>query len=400
MKKILIIICFLCLLQFPLSQSQSELGIATTYLKNHDSDQKEKYKDGTMPLSLSINANFPDDYGHITIKKSSNPSYKDFYLLNKTYSIKVEISGIGRSVDNLTILEKIDKNLRIQITPPFPHVMDPFADSSLRSLERVNSEKLNESIKESYFIDHLNNTILLRINKLRPKYCIQYNFNITSEKTGVFPATTLVRIAGDASKPSDISMPFEIEVRPPVFEAHIEKNSTQIIAGDPLDITYNIIHKSGWCIDPFNLSVFFKNSTNSEYIIYNEDKEYSGQRINTSFNTLKYSPIHATIYYNKCGKQLLPEIYVEDQVITIPYEEREIYVYDNIIYKFIEEHGQTCATLIGILALFFSSLAILYSHKDIKDGRKQLKVMNKELRIMEEELELMKNESDKDENKP
>ncbi len=74
MKKILIIICFLCLLQFPLSQSQSELGIATTYLKNHDSDQKEKYKDGTMPLSLSINANFPDDYGHITIKKPSmNP---------------------------------------------------------------------------------------------------------------------------------------------------------------------------------------------------------------------------------------------------------------------------------------------------------------------------------------
>lgn len=391
MKRVYLLIYFLILFQCAPSFADSDFGQAESIFNgNTRSDSKGDTGGGTSPSSLSINANFPDDYGDITVRKSSNPSYKDFYLLNKTYSIEVEVSGIGRPVDNITILERIDKKLRVQITPPSPHIIEPFDDSSLKYLNEINSSNYNKSIMESYFFDNKNNTILIRVNRLDPKHCIRYSFNITSDKTGVFPATTLVRIAGGASKPSDMNMPFNIEVRPPVFEAHVEKNSTQVIAGDPLDITYNIIHKSGWCIDPFNLSVFLKNSTNGEYVIYSNGTEYSGERIKTSFNTLKYSPIHVTIYYNKSGKQLLPEIYVEDQVISIPYEEREIYVFNNIIYRFIEEHGQTCATIIGIFALFFSSLAILYSHRDIKIGREELEIMRDELRIMEDELKCMK----------
>lgn len=244
------------------------------------------------------------------------------------------------------------------------------------------------SANKNYSIDYNNNTITIKVNKLEPKHCIRYNFNITSDKTGVFPATTLVRIVGDASKPSDINIPFDIEVRPPAFEAHLEKSSSQVVAGDPLDITYNIIHKSGWCTDPFELSVILKNSTKDEYVLYRDDKIYNeGERINTSFNTLKYSPINATIIYNRDGKQLLPEIFVEDQVLSLPYEEREIYVYQNKLNRDMDEWEPTISSYGLFLGLLLSLIAIIY---EINLGRKEVEILEAQLKNMDENLNITK----------
>lgn len=349
---------------------------------NRDNDRpKDK------PSSVSYNANFPDDYGNINIVKKSYPSFKDFYLLNKTYSVSVEICGTGRVLDNLTIKEKIDPKLKTSIIPPFPNIVDPFNELSKKDL---NKSEFNNSANRSignYSFDSENNTILIKISKLSPKNCIRYNFNIESNKTGVFPAVTLVRISGDRSKFSDIYIPFDLEVRPPEFEAHIDKDSPQAIVGYGLNVTYNIIHRSGWCADPFTLNVTLKNSSKNKYIIIRNGSIYNGEGITLSFNTLKYSSIDATIVYEESGDHLLPEILVENQVVSIPHEEREIHVYQRELYKYMDESESTFSSYGLALGLFLSLIAIIY---EIRLGRKEIENLDSQLKIMEENLTITK----------
>jgi len=374
-------------------QGASEEGIAPIiYTENQNNNLPSDHSISKNPNTMSVNANFPDDYGVITVKKSANPSYKDFYLLNKTYSVKVEIIGIGRAIDNITIKEKVDPNLKIAISPPYPRILDPFSDSSIEYMGEINTSESNTTkrSKYNYSANYNDNSINLRINKLMPKHCIQYNFNITSDEIGVFDATTMVRIAGDHSKHSDLYIPFDIEVRPPVFEVHVNKESSQAVVKKPLNITYNIIHKSGWCTDPFELNVSFSDSSNSEYSIFRNGHIYqSGEKIRTSFSNLKYTPINISIYYKNSGVQSLPEILVEGQVVPIPYEEAELRVYEEGINKLMEEYEPTLSTYGLIVALIISTFSLFFSFRDIGIARKQILILNDQLDIMKEELKII-----------
>lgn len=392
--KLLLMVLFLIYLSINVGACSSEEGPAPSFSNSVGTSNLDSDRTSGIPNRISINANFPDDYGDISVKKSASPNYKDFYLLNKTYYVKVEITGIGRSVDNITIREKLDPNLRITIAPPYPNIADPFDDTSIEYLKKVNSSKLSDKTECSYSVDYKNNSIYLKIKRLKPKQCIKYNFNITSNKTGVYSSATLVRIAGDASKLSDLYIPFDIEVRPPVFEVHIEKGTTQVIAGDPLNVTYNILHKSGWCIDPFQLDVTFKNSRDNEYIIYRDGKIYNGEKINTLFSTLTDSPVNIMVVYKHSGIQSLPSILIENEVVPIAFEESQIKVYEKWINKYMEEYEPTYSTYGLILALLLSLISIIMSINDIMIGRKEINIMNNQVSIMSEELAIMKKEFD------
>jgi len=287
MNKIIVIIIFVVV--FPLdqlAQAVSDEGIAQ---RSHwsiggqaDSLEDATLSKGSQPNSISTNANFPNDYGQVSITKTAKANYTSFYLLNKTYNVKVQIKGIGRTIENITIKEIIDPQLKADISSPLPQIFDPFNALYLEPINQAdqtlinNESKINKKSKDYYYLNQSNKTIYMQLSRLEPKRRIEYNYNISSNKTGVFETMTIIRIGGSASKIQDIDVPLNVEMKPPEFYVYLDREASFASANKNFTVTYNIIHKSGWCDEPFKQNVSFKLSHDGEYEIFHDGKCYHG----------------------------------------------------------------------------------------------------------------------------
>jgi hypothetical protein len=356
----------------------------------------------------AVNANFPNDYGQIDIIKLARPNYKDFYLLNKTYCVNVEIKGVGRPLDNVTIKEIVDSKLQIDFSQISPYVFDPFSTSSIKPIHYVNITNLSNQC-DQYSLDYLNNSIYIKVNRLEPKHRIKYNFTIKSNETGVFQAVTILRLAGDSSKWSDLDVPLDIEVRPPIFEAYVDKETSYAIEGKSLNVTYNILHKSGWCSGPFKLNVSFKNSTDDEYELYINKKLYkNGDLLPTVFSTLKGTQINVSIIYKNSGSHILPAVLIEREII--PFEDNKVEIYQYFTKSMDESQsvfsnfGVIFAVILSLFSFFISLYELRltkkdlrltqndlhFTEKDLHFTEKGLDIMYEELKVMREELQIAK----------
>ncbi len=93
---------------------------------------------GPISQNQEVNANFvgeSDTFLHVD--KKVNPNYKEFYLLNKIYCLNVDIAGVGRSLNDILIKEKVDPNLIMDLSKPFVAISDEFDNASDRTVFEV-----------------------------------------------------------------------------------------------------------------------------------------------------------------------------------------------------------------------------------------------------------------------
>jgi hypothetical protein len=275
----------------------------------------------------SVNANFPDDYGYIQINKYVTPKFQDFYIKNQIYIVHVKISGIGRSLENISIKEEVPSSLQINSFRTCPFIVDPFDNSSIHKILVVDSKNETKPIStwnENY--TNNSNNIFIKISRLKPKRCIVYEYELIPRRTGTYSDTTMVRIGGETSKFPDAENVIEFDVRDPQFDIVPGIVDSYGYVNKPLNATYNIVHVSGSCSGLIPLNISFNNTTK-----YN----ISCNERSIELIPFKSKSINVSIYYKEAGLQYFPPIIINDR--TNPLEEKDVIIYYNYLFKYIAE---------------------------------------------------------------
>jgi hypothetical protein len=282
----------------------------------------DNYPDG-IEQEKSVTANFPDDYGPIQIDKYVTPKFQDFYIKNQTYLVYVKISGIGRSLDNIYIKEDVPSALQIHSFKTCPFVVDQFDNSSIRNISIVDPKNETKSIKtwnENYSNNSKN--IFIKINRLEPKRCIEYEYELIPRMIGTYSDITTVRIGGDASKFPDMENKIEFDVRDPKFEIVLSNVDSCGYVNTPLKATYDIVHESGSSSGLIYLDIYFNNTTK-----YN----VSWCEKSIKLVPFKSTSVNVSIWYKESGLHSFPPIIIDNR--TNPLVEKEINIYYNLLSK-------------------------------------------------------------------
>jgi hypothetical protein len=280
-----------------------------------------------VPQENSVNANFPDDYGQIRINKYVTPKFQDYYIQDQAYLVHVKISGIGRTLDNISIKEEVPSALQIDSFKTCPYIVDPFDNSSTHNIlaaDLMNETKLMSTWKENY--TNNSNSIFIKINRLKPKRCIVYEYKLIPRRTGTYSDITIVRIGGETSKLPDTENVIEFDVRDPQFGIVLGIVDSYGYTNKPLNATYNIVHVSGSCLGKIPLNISFNNTTKYN-ISWNERS--------IELIPFKSKSINVSIYYKEAGLQYFPPIIINDR--TNPLEEKDVIIYYNELSKSLED---------------------------------------------------------------
>lgn len=271
---------------------------------------RQQTGNGNLEIS-SVGGNFAS-LDFLIINKEITPNYKEYYLKNKINTIKAEIKGCSRSFNNILIKENIDSELRA-----FPnlhiYIEDPFKSKKHEIIESNVIDPIGdifEQMSENYSIQ--NNTLYIKIPLLNSGENINYEYGIQSYKSGIFEINKRLRLK-DSLWP-DLENTKRIEVRPPEVAVGIEVDKSYAIVGDNLSVTYDILHKSGWCKDPIYFNISFDKST--EYEIYYDNKKYNYENITLIFYPLEVTKHLIKVRYNAAGLHPIPNLNVEGAVVS------------------------------------------------------------------------------------
>jgi hypothetical protein len=214
---------------------------------------------------------------------------------------------------------------------------------------------------ENYII--LNNTIYIKVPVLKSGENIKYGYGIQSNKSGIFNINTRLRLSD--SKWPDLEKVDTIEIRPPEVAVGIEADRSYATKGIDLNITYNILHKSGWCKDPIYFNIRFDRSTEYE-ISYANGTKYNYENINLTFYPLEVTKYLIKIRYNASGLHPIPILNVEGA--TVSHEKINIEVFSNNRTKYLQDN----AVLISAVTVLISIFAILITIIDMKEAREDM----------------------------
>jgi hypothetical protein len=336
----------------------SSKPITTSPINRYKYDQDYINNKNTITQENSVNANFPDDFGSVQINKEITPKFSDFYIPNKSYLVHIRISGIGRILENISIKEDVTSAMKIKSFKIYPCIVDPFNELSSNNISEVSSEDKNRSInvwKENYSLK--NNCIYIKINRLKPKRYIEYEYELVPLAIGIYCDLTTLRIGGEASKFPDMLNKIELDVREPTYEIALNKIDPYGYINTPLNATYNIIHTAGSWEGLLNLYVSFNNTSNYN-VSYNSR--------NISIIPFKTCPINITIYYRNSGLQPLPPIRINNKIYTL--DEQNIFIYTHKLFRLAEDY-QIFNVTSFMLAL---SAFILYVIRKIDNKLKKI----------------------------
>ena len=320
--------------------------------------------------SGSGGGNFVAQEGYPVIKRDVNPNFKDFYVNGKSYSIKVEIQGCARSFNDVMIKERIDPDLETNYSILNISISDPFKFKNKyinRSVEKISSKNIDSIIKnmrDEYII--YNNSIYIKISKLFPFEDVNYAYKIRSDKTGMFELLTRFRL--NDSKWPDLEKKDLIEVRPPEINIITEMDKSYAVSGVPISITYNILHKIGWCKESVNFSASF-DSSNEFDITYNNGTPYKkGDNITLQFEPLKAITYPIRVKYNQAGSHPLPIMDINGAMVS--QEKMDIMVFSSPVEKVLQDNGI-------FISLFISILLIILSLTEFHISNKELEIIKK-----------------------
>ena len=299
MSKLAILIIFLFFSSNAIAYSFSISDVPTSKSSTIGSDSpgSETHNEG---------GNFESLNGLPGIKRTIEPNYKDFTIKNKSININVKIPNYGRSFDNILIKEMPDSSFE-QVSNPYIYIENPIFSIKREIYPMENNVTNNiknaiEILKENYTM--INDTIYIKIPRLNSGEDIVYNYTEKSNKSGIFCVDTLFRI--NNSKWPDSLREDTIEIRPPEIEVDILEDQLFAIRDEPLDITFNILHRSGWCNDITGISVFFDLSDKYDILVKEKNgqdyKEYDGEPIKLNLTPLETKSYPIRIYYPQCRK--------------------------------------------------------------------------------------------------
>jgi hypothetical protein len=274
------------------------------------------------------------------------------------------IPNYGRCFDDILIKEKVDdsfgniSDLHVYIANPIystKRIVYPLENDAATDIRT-----LFHNMSENYII---NRTILyIKIPRLRLGEDIVYDYTVKSNKSGIFSVDTLFRL--NDSKWPDSLKEDTIEVRPPEIDVGIMADQFYAICKKPLTITYSILHRSGWCNDPTDISLFFNQTDNVYKILFKEKndkyyKEYDGRQIKLNLTPLEPTQYSIQIEYQNAGRHPIPRINVVNA--TVNQQNVEIDVIRDEETKTLQDYSQ----YIGLLSLIFAFFGLMYQEREI-----------------------------------
>jgi len=304
--------------------------------------------------------NFESAGEYPIIKRIINPNYKDFNLKNKPTDIEVKLQGCSRNFDNVLMKEMIDDhfgniyNIRVYIEDPIFSTKRAVCEQNCTNSIKNKSDTIKSFIykmNENY--TYYNNSIYIRIPRLKSGENVIYDYSIMPNRSGIFNVVTLFRLSD--SKWSDLEKRDVIEIRPPEIEVTFETDQSSTICGDFLNVTYNILHKSGWSNDDLNVSLFFNNS--DQYTMYYENKtKYTNEFVNLKLKPLERTKYPIKVVYNKAGKHPIPSLDIVGA--TVYQKEGEVDVFQSSFSILFDEYG---SFIVSVLAVVIS---LIYGRKE------------------------------------
>jgi hypothetical protein len=202
----LFIIIIIISLFFP-SSIAAVFKVAATSAELISSDSSE-HIDTANPTS-STGGNFESAGEYPIIKRIINPNYKEFNLKNKPTDVEVILQGCSRNFDNVLLKEIIDDNFG-NIYNIHVNVEDPFFSIKRAVYEKNSTESIenkSETIKNIIYkmgenYTYYNNTLYIKIPRLRSGENVIYDYSIMPNRSGIFNIVTLFRL--NDSKWSDL----------------------------------------------------------------------------------------------------------------------------------------------------------------------------------------------------
>lgn len=335
--------------------SLSEISGSTNYAPSSYNKQIIKSQD-------IGGGNFESTETYSNIKRTIAPNYKEFSLKNKANRIEVTIYGAGRILNNILIKEIVDKNfenisnLNIFIENPFTQIRRIISEQNI-------SDKSDDINNDSYMAKLLldpnyviiNNTIYIKIPKLNIGENIIYDYNVKSNRSGIYRIETLFRL--ESSKWSDLVKEDTIEVRPPEVDVYAERDQSYAICGKSINLTYNILHKSGWSNDDLDICIFFNNS-NQYTIYYLNNTIYKNEYIPIKLKPLEMKKYLIKVKYHEAGKHPIPNLDIAGATVYQEYEDLD--VMPDGFTKFLQDYWP-------IISLLLAIIGFILTIKQIKD---------------------------------
>jgi hypothetical protein len=360
-----ILIILLCFIDY---YGAEETGIKNSpALKQQLTVETNPFPGSGYSYTETSGGNFGAQEGFLTIKRNVRPNYKDFYLKNKMNLIEVEIQGCGRAFNDVLIKEKIDpelgnfSDLNIFIENPFTSTNRVIKEKISKYSGNNETKYIKETIdemKENFTLE--NNTIYIKIPKLNSRENIKYNYKIHSIKAGIFDIVTRLRL--NESKWPDLERMDPIEVRPPEIQVNIESDKSFAIKNKPLNLTYSILHKSGWSKEA--LYFYLKFNPLEEYTIYYENGTlYKNENINLTLLPLEATKLLMKVKYNEAGQHPLPSLDIEGA--TISQDNNNIEVISSDLTKSLQDNIVLISLVISIIAIFITIFDFQISRKEI-----------------------------------
>jgi hypothetical protein len=277
----------------------------------------------------------------------------------------------------------VDDNFEVSI----PHI---YIDNPIFSIKREvypiknntsnNIRNMFKMMKENYTI--INNTFYIKIPRLELGEDVVYNYTVKSNKSGIFCIDTLFRL--DDSKWPDSLREDTIEIRPPEIEVDILEDQLFAIRDEPLNITFNILHRSGWCNDVTAISMFFNQSDNYDILIKEENdnyKKYDGGYIKLNLTPLEATSYKIQIKYHNAGKHHVPRLNAAGA--TVKQQDVDIDVVPNEETKDLQDYGPLYTSIVALISIIFAAIEIRIQQRELNKQQEEINTQQGEIHKIE-----------------
>ncbi len=293
---------------------QSNTGISQALMNQLGIGSTGEYNGGYVNPGTNAGGNFASENEYFKIKRNTTINYKGFISTNKPNFVEVTIQGCGRTFSNILIKESIDPDLGNFKNLSF-FKENPFTSThyEIKKYEYPVSD-IGESfnnMSDNYYIK--NNTMYAKVSFLNSGENVKYIYEIESKKPGIFDVLTQVRLNGSIHQ--DLERQDQIEIRPPELQVETQCGQSFAEKDTPLNITYCILYKQGWCKEPIIFSMKFNQSNNYEILFVN-NLPYHYEYFNQTLDPLITTKFPIKIQYKDAGMYSAPPLDIKGVTVS------------------------------------------------------------------------------------
>lgn len=249
----------------------------------------------------------------LEVKKMVTPE-KDYYIINDTLCVYVEIKNGPFRIEGVQIAELIDQDFE---------VLNISAIYIFRNLKDIISKECGFT-NEINILD--NNSFYTSINELESNSMINYCYYITPRKAGHLDTNTLVHVRNSYYSDLDVSQIINVIDPKQNPQFNIEIGKMKQISDDVVLISYVFTH-IGDLADPITYNILMDDIEEATFL--------NGNSMLVTFYPHETKIITIYLKYSEYGTYLVPGIWVEGKYYSFPdtlIEIEDPFSKDNIIY--------------------------------------------------------------------